>query len=170
LETYEVQQCSTIDVFTKYDTILRDFVIEHAGDMEWCPQNNCGNVLVRENKLSMMIYCYKCKYSWCTKCDVPWHSDLTCSQYHQMLAEERKQLELKEEKEKKERWEREVDGAKNQFLFQTWVQKNAKVCNNCGQAIEKNGGCNHMTCSRCRAEFCWLCRKKWKACNCMQFT
>ena len=37
--------------------------------------------------------------------------------------------------------------------------------------IEKDGGCNHMTCSLCQHNFCWLCRGKWnggctnKLCN-----
>lgn len=33
--------------------------------------------------------------------------------------------------------------------------------------IEKNGGCNHMTCrsSSCRFEFCWICLGPWSAHN-----
>ena len=40
-----------------------------------------------------------------------------------------------------------------------------KRCPACRYPIEKNGGCPHMTCSRCRAEFCWLCRADWKGHN-----
>ena len=35
-------------------------------------------------------------------------------------------------------------------------------CIKCQAPISKNGACKHMTCTRCRAEFCWICRKKWQ--------
>ena len=37
-----------------------------------------------------------------------------------------------------------------------WVNANTKDCPKCNTMIEKNGGCNHMTCRKCRYEFCWV--------------
>lgn len=41
-------------------------------------------------------------------------------------------------------------------------------CPGCGQMIELNLGCFHMTC-RCRTEFCYLCKARWKTCACPQW-
>jgi len=43
-----------------------------------------------------------------------------------------------------------------------WVSANTKDCPRCHVAVEKNGGCNHMTCRQCTYEWCWLCLKLWK--------
>ncbi|KAG8216599.1 hypothetical protein J3R82DRAFT_6785 [Butyriboletus roseoflavus] len=41
-------------------------------------------------------------------------------------------------------------------------------CPGCSQMIELHLGCFHMTC-RCRTEFCYLCRARWKTCGCPQW-
>ena len=38
-----------------------------------------------------------------------------------------------------------------------WISAHTKECGKCQSTIEKNGGCNHMTCRKCRYEFCWVC-------------
>nr|XP_019933809.1 PREDICTED: E3 ubiquitin-protein ligase RNF14-like [Paralichthys olivaceus] len=43
------------------------------------------------------------------------------------------------------------------ILSEDWVVFNSKSCPHCFCKIEKNGGCNMMTCSQCRQFFCWTC-------------
>jgi hypothetical protein len=37
-----------------------------------------------------------------------------------------------------------------------WLLSHTKACPKCGKPVEKNGGCNHITCP-CGAHFCWMC-------------
>ena len=56
---------------------------------------------------------------------------------------------------------------------QAWMTAHSKLCPNCGNAIEKHSGCNHMTCQRplgCAHEFCWLCLRQWGTCRCRIFS
>ncbi len=39
-----------------------------------------------------------------------------------------------------------------------WVQHHTQPCPSCGSRIQKNGGCNHMSCAVCRRQFCWVSR------------
>jgi ariadne-1 len=41
-----------------------------------------------------------------------------------------------------------------------WILKNTRECPYCRVDIEKNGGCDHMTCGNCRRSFCWSCLGK----------
>ncbi|KAF5113093.1 hypothetical protein DV495_001939 [Geotrichum candidum] len=42
-----------------------------------------------------------------------------------------------------------------------WISANTKECAKCHSTIEKSGGCNHMTCQKCKHEFCWICMGDW---------
>eukprot|EP00928_Gymnodinium_smaydae_P007181 TRINITY_DN12595_c0_g8_i1.p1 TRINITY_DN12595_c0_g8~~TRINITY_DN12595_c0_g8_i1.p1 ORF type:complete len:514 (-),score=27.62 TRINITY_DN12595_c0_g8_i1:17-1558(-) len=39
------------------------------------------------------------------------------------------------------------------------LQLGAKKCPQCGVLTEKSSGCNHMTCTTCRTDWCWSCGK-----------
>ncbi|GIY37431.1 ATP-dependent RNA helicase DEAH12, chloroplastic [Caerostris extrusa] len=46
------------------------------------------------------------------------------------------------------------------YSLKMWLQadpNNHKSCPSCSAPIEKNGGCNHMTCWKCKCDMCWLC-------------
>lgn len=59
-------------------------------------------------------------------------------------------------------------------LSEEWITKHTKPCPQCGTAIEKNLGCNHMTCKKCGYEWCWTCNGKYtsthyQVSSCQQF-
>lgn len=43
-----------------------------------------------------------------------------------------------------------------------YLKLTVKKCPKCNVTIGKEGGCNHMICSICKHNFCWLCLKDWK--------
>jgi len=58
--------------------------------------------------------------------------------------------------------EKEKEDKKAEEKFFADVGESSKQCPYCNVWIEKNGGCQHMTCHSCRGEFCWLCNGQWK--------
>ncbi|KAJ3012038.1 UNVERIFIED_CONTAM: hypothetical protein HDU68_001408 [Siphonaria sp. JEL0065] len=46
-----------------------------------------------------------------------------------------------------------------------WLQSNTKDCPKCNSPIEKNGGCNHMSCRK----FCWVCLGNWAGHSCVRY-
>lgn len=58
-----------------------------------------------------------------------------------------------------EAWHGRVSCAKNyENLYKDWAsEKEIQRCPHCNIRIEKNEGCNHMTCAFCKFEWCWLC-------------
>ncbi|XP_030012055.1 E3 ubiquitin-protein ligase parkin isoform X3 [Sphaeramia orbicularis] len=46
------------------------------------------------------------------------------------------------------------------------IQNSTKRCPQCSAPVEKDGGCMHMHCPVCRAQWCWLCGIPWNR-DCM---
>ncbi|KAL5044156.1 hypothetical protein BDW71DRAFT_186436 [Aspergillus fruticulosus] len=71
--------------------------------------------------------------------------------------EEEVKDDFKEKIEMLKRRMREVE------LSMKKVEETTKRCPGCQWPIEKNDGCDHMTCIKCRAEFCWICLGGWSS-------
>ena len=79
----------------------------------------------------------------------PSHAPLNCTQHFQKLATEVKARERFEEWKK---MNANADAAFHQLLENSGWKKYPA----CGAPIERNQGCDHMTCSRCRCHFCYV--------------
>lgn len=102
--------------------------IDSADDMSWCPTPSCGYAFVKDGS---ELVCPKCNKNYCLDCRVDMHKGLTCIQF------------------KADRVNRQDD---SEVLNVIKKVIKAKQCGKCKFWVERNGGCNHMTC-RCGNEF-----------------
>lgn len=51
---------------------------------------------------------------------------------------------------------------------QRWKNTNTRPCPGCSSPIMKDGGCNHVRCGRCKADFCWGCMRTRSGCRAYQ--
>jgi len=58
--------------------------------------------------------------------------------------------------------ERYGDAVIADFQNLEWIRETCKICPGCGMAVEKNRGCNHITCRNCLFEFCFLCNQPYR--------
>mmetsp|Transcript_28157 Transcript_28157/g.52418 ORF Transcript_28157/g.52418 Transcript_28157/m.52418 type:complete len:515 (-) Transcript_28157:196-1740(-) len=133
---------SAHEKFKRYQ--LRSF-IENSKSMRWCPGPSCEKIVVAGSEgFEGEITC-SCGTAFCLVCGEASHTPLSC-----------RTLSV---------WNRKcMDESENA----NWILVNTKECPNCHVRIEKNQGCNHMTCRRCNYEFCWLCMGDWtkhRSCN-----
>ena len=77
------------------------------------------------------VTCIENKHQFCFNCLKGWHKNKKCDD--------------------------KVDKS-----FENWRNSfKVKRCPKCKFFIEKNEGCNHITCSNCGYQFCWLCLSKY---------
>ena len=85
---------------------------------------------------------------FCWACGAEPHDPCSCELWRQW----------KEEVTEKEG---EATNTSKQATSDAWVAKHSKPCPNCLVPIQRSDGCNHMTCSKCSHDFCWVCLGKW---------
>jgi ariadne-1 len=130
-----VHSLLAIEESEKYDLFfLRDF-IEKSKNMKYCPAPRCDKVAVGSGVTTVKCVCH---HSFCFKCGEEAHDPCSCSQ-------------LTDWQEK----------CMNESETANWILANTRKCPQCTTRIEKNQGCNHMTCKICKHEFCWICMGTW---------
>ncbi|PIK47465.1 putative E3 ubiquitin-protein ligase ARIH2 isoform X1 [Apostichopus japonicus] len=123
----------------KYDKfIFRDYIKSHY-NLRFCPGTDCTMVAQADKPQSKRVDCSKCKTSFCFNCCGAYHAPTDCETVKKWL------MKCADDSE-----------------TANYISANTKDCPKCHACIEKNGGCNHMQCSRCKHDFCWVCMGDWK--------
>jgi hypothetical protein len=108
-----------------WDKALATHLLRSDDNFIACLNVDCGRYFSKEScnprrpGHKKEIQCPYCEYAMCLTCSRPWHGNNSCN------------------KEK---------AAENKKSEAAIVQMGAKPCPKCGANIEKNGGCDHMTC------------------------
>ncbi|KAF7898182.1 hypothetical protein EAF00_004628 [Botryotinia globosa] len=122
--------------FIKYDKNALLSYISNDPNFTNCLGLNCGDGQIHQDGDAQPIMtCGSCNFKTCFTHKMPWHSGLTCGQYD---------VRQKRTSKKDKRSER-------------LIKRATKPCPKCQVPILKNKGCDHMRCTHCDYEFCWLC-------------
>ncbi|KAK1922146.1 hypothetical protein DB88DRAFT_383864 [Papiliotrema laurentii] len=132
-------------VCKRYRKLLNEAYVADSANLRWCPHPECENVIecsqAPPRMLSQLVPTVRCNCGreLCFGCGyAASHRPVLCKVVRQ--------------------WEKKcADDSETS----NWLQANTKECTKCQSTIEKNGGCNHMTCKKCKWEFCWVCMGPW---------
>ncbi|CCF55789.1 hypothetical protein KAFR_0A03540 [Kazachstania africana CBS 2517] len=126
---------------------IKSFVSKHHRNYKWCPYTDCKCIIHLDDTSSLSEYSrlhyspfVKCNalHRFCFSCGFEIHAPADCDITNAWIKKARKESENL-----------------------NWVLSNTKECPKCSVNIEKDGGCNHMVCSSCKYEFCWICEGEW---------
>lgn len=127
-------------VKSKYQHLITNSFVQCNRLLRWCPIPDC-NSAIKVQCVDMKPVTCKCNHTFCFQCGENWHDPVDCRLLRKWLKK-----------------------CNDDSETTNWITANTKECTKCNVPIEKNGGCNHMTCKNvnCRFEFCWLCLAAWR--------
>ncbi|KAF2270912.1 hypothetical protein CC78DRAFT_5996 [Lojkania enalia] len=137
----DIQEFAPSQVFRRYDRLSTKATLEAIPGFRWCMAKNCKSGQVHE-EATPRFRCLACKASHCIAHNIPWHKGETCAEYDY-------------------RTDGKIKKAENE-ASRKLIKETAKKCPGCKWYIQKNYGCDHMTCSKCKHEFCWVCLAPYK--------
>ncbi|XP_052197020.1 probable E3 ubiquitin-protein ligase ARI2 isoform X2 [Diospyros lotus] len=121
------------DLAEKFDRFLLESYIEDNKMVKWCPSTpHCGNAISVEEDEFCEVEC-SCGLQFCFSCLAEAHSPCSCSM-----------------------WELWTKKCRDESETVNWITVHTKPCPKCHKPVEKNGGCNLVSCI-CGQAFCWLC-------------
>ncbi|CAN9500694.1 unnamed protein product [Ophioblennius macclurei] len=158
--------------------IRKDIVLSASQVVAYCPQRSCGTAVVLR-KFNSEAVCPECKFSFCIICRHAYHGTDECRAMKKVKNPKSTEYLPESHKGMMALWNDYISSTKNRkrtleskygrkLLMSTlesglsnlWIDGNSKSCPHCHCNIQKEGGCNLMSCSRCWQSFCWTCLTK----------
>eukprot|EP01083_Nonionella_stella_P032433 88790_1 len=116
------------DVRLKFIKFRQNKLLQLNPNARFCCKPDCEGTMIG-SRINRKLTCPICATAICFNCSQPWHGIFVgCNQ--------------------------NIDIGYTKWALNKDVQK----CPKCRMGIEKEDGCNHMTCTSCKYEFCWICK------------
>lgn len=143
LDSRSLDLLVTPELTDRYNALLNRTYVEDKDTFKWCPAPDCPNAIecgVKKKDLDKIVPTVECLCGnrFCFGCANPDHQPAPCDLV--------------------KRW---LKKCADDSETANWISAHTKECPKCSSTIEKNGGCNHMTCRKCKYEFCWMCMGLW---------
>ena len=117
----------------RFTQIITNSFVQFNRLIKWCGAANCTMAIKVQTVTNTLVKC-SCSHQFCFECNGSAHILINCKMLSKF---------------------NELRG--NALSDAQWLSKHSKPCPSCNVNIEKNGGCNFMTCGSCNVGFCWLC-------------
>ncbi|XP_076582550.1 E3 ubiquitin-protein ligase RNF14-like [Chaetodon auriga] len=168
------------ELFSRYDRLLLQSTLDCMADVVYCPRQSCGSAVIQSSNAAM---CSVCGFAFCVLCKKTYHGPEDCQAKKSVekVVEgsdtQQGKIDLPQSREgMMALWDDYAGGSKQRrrllesrygrnillvimekYLSEDWMTFNCKNCPHCFSRIQKDRGCNIMTCSRCKQRFCWVC-------------
>jgi len=142
LDIYKLTKDEYPELYEAYCDVTFNENLNTDQTIKRCRTPDCHHVFENKDNIKKDYQCPECKIIFCSACLFKHKVHITCSQAARDRRETEDQASLK------------------------WITKNTKTCPQCKVSVQKNKGCNHMTCNSCRYEFCWYCKAKYRTTAC----
>ncbi|KAF7544941.1 hypothetical protein G7Z17_g9555 [Cylindrodendrum hubeiense] len=100
LEYADIQRYANKQTFVRYETLALRAAMSEADNFVWCT-SSCGSGQIHESGEDQpIVTCLHCNHRSCFHHNVPWHENLSCEEYDELLADPenfRSRLELDNE-------------------------------------------------------------------------
>ncbi len=147
LDHFAVKELADTATFERYEKMVLNRLLEQDPSFVWCAQG-CGSGQSHPaGSGEPIMTCHHCHRQTCVAHKLPWHPGLTCRQFDELLSTERQaglgpQGQSVPEQTAQALLQRARDDAASREL----VGRTSKPCPSCHFDIQKDGGCDMMTC------------------------
>ena len=149
----EVKAVLSEEDYEAFERLSLQQSLQSMKDVFVCPR--CEYPAILQEEGGRLAICGECHFSFCVECRCAWHGLSACAN---LAARWRKAGPAERDALTAKYGAKMVEEVQSAEL----IEGTTKPCVNCGTPIEKNGGCNHITCRHCRYQWCWLCGQTYK--------